>query len=142
MTQTTSSSANISDGIHSMVPRKAMCPEAILDRDIYEKTPNARIPQREFGYYSLEAWREQGLPEGTDLKKEFGFDPGGRCGLGGLGWCEAAFSPDFEEKWIRDGEGNTEVVQDKAGRHVLLFKGRKNGFMPEYLDHPVKDQKT
>jgi uroporphyrinogen-III decarboxylase len=25
---------------------------------------------------------------------------------------------------------------------VLYFKGRRNGFMPEYLDHPVKDQKT
>jgi uroporphyrinogen decarboxylase len=34
------------------------------------------------------------------------------------------------------------VVQDHAGRHVLCFKGRRNGFMPEYIDHPVKDQKT
>jgi len=33
-------------------------------------------------------------------------------------------------------------VQDYAGRHVLYFKGRRNGFMPEYMDHPVKDRKT
>ena len=25
---------------------------------------------------------------------------------------------------------------------MLFFKGRRNGFMPEYLDHPVKDMKT
>ena len=29
-----------------------------------------------------------------------------------------------------------------AGRHVLFFKGRRNGFMPEYVDHPVKDMRT
>ena len=130
------------DGIHCMIPRDQMCSEAILDRDVYALKPNAPIPQREFGYYSLEAWKEQGLLEGTDLTKEFGFDPSGKFSLGGLGWCEAAFTPEFEEKWIRDGEDNTEIIQDKAGRHLLVFKGRRQGFMPEYLDHPVKDQKT
>jgi uroporphyrinogen decarboxylase len=34
------------------------------------------------------------------------------------------------------------VVQDFAGRATLCFKGRRNGFMPEYLDHPVKDMAT
>ena len=34
------------------------------------------------------------------------------------------------------------MVQDSQGRHVLFFKGRRNGFMPEYLDHPVKDWRT
>ncbi len=33
-------------------------------------------------------------------------------------------------------------MQDFAGRHVLFFKGRRNGFMPEYVDHPVKDLRT
>lgn len=125
-----------------MLPRDKMCPEAILDRDIYSKIPNAPIPQREFGYYSLDAWKKQGLPEGTDLKEEFGFDPSGKFGIGGLGWCEAAFSPNFEEKWIRDEGDDTEVIQDHAGRHLLVFKGRRQGFMPEYLEHPVKDQKS
>jgi len=33
-------------------------------------------------------------------------------------------------------------VQDFAGRAVLFFKGRRSGFMPEYVDHPVKDMRT
>jgi len=71
----------------------------------------------------------------------FGFDPPGNYSLGNLGWCEAGFSPVFEEKVIRD-EGDYEIAQDFAGRHVKYFKGRRNGFMPEYVDHPVKDMKT
>ena len=69
------------------------------------------------------------------------YDETGSYSLGGLGWCEAAFYPEFETKVIED-RGEHEVVQDHAGRHVLFFKGRRNGFMPEYLDHPVKDFKT
>ena len=41
-----------------------------------------------------------------------------------------------------EDRGEYEVVQDFAGRHVLCFKGRRSGFMPEYLDHPVKDRRT
>jgi uroporphyrinogen decarboxylase len=58
-----------------------------------------------------------------------------------LGWCEAGFYPTFDEKVMED-RGDYEVVQDSAGRHKLCFKGRRNGFMPEYLDHPVKDMAT
>ncbi|NQU75539.1 MAG: hypothetical protein HQ546_04390, partial [Planctomycetes bacterium] len=58
-----------------------------------------------------------------------------------MGWCEAAFEPAFEDKVLED-RGDYELVHDFAGRHVLFFKGRRNGFMPEYLDHPVKDAKT
>lgn len=54
---------------------------------------------------------------------------------------EAAFSPAFEEKVLED-RGEHELVQDFAGRHVLCFKGRRSGFMPEYVDHPVKNMKT
>ena len=36
----------------------------------------------------------------------------------------------------------TMEVRDTAGRSVLYFKGRRQGFMPEYLDHPVKDLRT
>jgi uroporphyrinogen decarboxylase len=61
--------------------------------------------------------------------------------LGRLGWCEAAFAPAFEVKIVED-RGDHEIEQDYAGRHVLYFKGRRNGFMPEYVDHPVKDWKT
>ncbi|MFR5073100.1 MAG: hypothetical protein ACLTDS_13680, partial [Bianqueaceae bacterium] len=51
------------------------------------------------------------------------------------------FCPPFEVKVLED-RGEHEVVQDWAGRHVLYFKNRRDGFMPEYLDHPVKDEKT
>ena len=75
------------------------------------------------------------------FKELFGVDEPGNYNLNGLGWCEAAFYPLFEEKLIED-RGAHEVVQDTAGRHVLYFKGRRQGFMPEYIDHPVKDMKT
>jgi uroporphyrinogen decarboxylase len=58
-----------------------------------------------------------------------------------LGWCEAGFCPGFEEAVIED-RGEHEVVRDTAGRHVLYFKGRRSGFMPEYLAHPVTDWST
>jgi hypothetical protein len=55
-----------------------------------------------------------------------------------LGWCEAEFCPVFKEEVLED-RGEYELVRDFAGRHVLYFKGRRHGFMPEYVDHPVKD---
>lgn len=61
--------------------------------------------------------------------------------MGGLGWCEASFCPDFPVVVLAD-RGETEVVQDHAGRHVLYFKGRRQAFMPEYLTHPVRDWRS
>ncbi|NLH99463.1 MAG: hypothetical protein GX446_08205 [Chthonomonadales bacterium] len=129
------------DGIHSLLPRELMCEPARRLRDTYARVPGARLVRREFGFYCLERWFEQGLPRDADLAAEFSYDPPGGIGLGQLGWCEAAFVPAFEDKVIED-RGDHEVVQDYAGRHVLFFKGRRNGFMPEYLDHPVKDLRT
>ncbi len=129
------------DGVHSLVPRDLMCEPARRLRDTYARVPGARLVRREFGYYCLDRWHEQGLPQDADLAEVFDYDPPGSVGLGQLGWCEAAFVPAFEEKVIED-RGDHEVVQDYAGRHVLFFKGRRNGFMPEYLDHPVKDMRT
>ncbi|MHC4252328.1 MAG: uroporphyrinogen decarboxylase family protein, partial [Planctomycetota bacterium] len=83
----------------------------------------------------------QGLAEDAKLAEVFQYDPPAAHGLGQLGWCEAAFRPAFEEKVI-ELRGDHELVQDHAGRHVLFFKGRRNGFMPEYVDHPVKDMAT
>lgn len=120
-----------------------MDPNAKKLRDIYAITPNAPFHQREFWLMSttLEAWKAQGLADGTDLSKLFGFDGPGNHSLGQLGWCEAAFSPCFEDAVIED-RGEHEVVRDYAGRHVLVFKGRRTGFMPEYIDHPVKGMKS
>ena len=129
------------DGVHAMVPRERMSEGARKLRDTYAITPGAPLIKREFGWYCLDEWHKQGLAEDADLREMFGFDPPGGHGLGQLGWCEATFRPAFEERVI-EPRGDHELVQDHAGRHVLFFKGRRNGFMPEYVDHPVKDMKT
>jgi len=129
------------DGIHAMVPREKMTRGVRLLRDTYAIKPNTPFLQQEFGYYCRERWYEQGLPRDADFAKEFGFDPSGKHGIGELGWCEASFVPAFDEKIIED-RGDHELVQDYAGRHVLFFKGRRSGFMPEYVGHPVKDTKS
>jgi uroporphyrinogen decarboxylase len=131
----------VADGVHALLPRPQMCEAARKLRDTYARVPGAPLVRREFGFYCLERWREQGLPADADLAQEFHYDPPGNHHLGQLGWCEAAFVPVFEDKVIKDC-GDTEIVQDYAGRHVLFFKGRRSGFMPEYVDHPVKDWKT
>jgi uroporphyrinogen decarboxylase len=131
----------IADGVHAMVPREQMAPSARHLRDTYAITPGLPLFRREFGFYSLERWKEEGMPQDVPFHELFDYEPGGNFGLGQLGWCEAAFVPGFEVKTIED-RGAHEVVQDSAGRHVLYFKGRRDGFMPEYLDHPVKDMKT
>lgn len=131
------------DGIHAMVPREKMTPGARKLRDIYDLKPGAPIFHREFYIWeeAIERWHGEGMPKDVDHGKHFSWDPPGSQGLFGAGWCEASFVPGFETKVIED-RGDTEVVQDSAGRHVLYFKGRRHGFMPEYIDHPVKDMKT
>lgn len=114
-------------------------------RDFYAKKPGAGIYQQEFGFYSLDRWKAEGhlSPDVAypELRELFGFDPPGKYSLGNLGWCEAGFCPVFEERVIRE-DGDYEIVQDFAGRHVKYFKNRRSGFMPEYVDHPVKDRQT
>ncbi len=110
--------------------------------NFYEKKANAPIIMREFGFFTKERWQKEGhIKQGEDLNHLFDFDEMGIHYIRQLGWCEAPFEPPFEEKVLED-RGNYELVQDFAGRHVLYFKGRRNGFMPEYTDHPVKDMKT
>ncbi len=120
-----------------------MLPSACKLRNTYAITPNAPFYQKTFGLsMCLESWHEKGLDRGTDLNKLFGFDQPGFHKVDQLGWCEAAFCPLFETRHIEYRDENHEVVQDSAGRHLLVFKGRLQGFMPEYLDHPVKDMKS
>jgi len=118
-----------------------MCAAARLRRDTYAVTPGMPLIQKEFGFYCLERWAEQGMPADVPHETLFGYGASGGWDLHGLGWCEAAFYPGFEKKVLED-RGAYELVQDAAGRHVLCFKGRRSGFMPEYLDHPVKDMQT
>jgi len=107
--------------------------------DFYKHKPNAGIMQREFGFYCLDKWKSQGhINDQTNLSELFGYEEEAKHNLFELGWCEAALNPEFEVKILED-RGEHELVQDFAGRSVLYFKGRRNGFMPEYVDHPVKD---
>lgn len=131
----------LSNGIHSMLPRDKMCEGARKLRDAYARVPGAPLYRKEFGFYCLERWKEQGMPQDVPLEVLFSYDPPGSHGLGQLGWCEPAFAPAFEEKVLED-RIEYEVVQDVAGRHVLFFKGRRSGFMPEYLEHPVRDMRS
>ena len=132
----------MNDGIHGMLPREQMSYAVRKYWDFVAIKPGAPIYQKDFGYYCLDKWRrEEGLAPEADLAELFGFDLPAVATLRGLGGCEAAFEPCFEDKVLED-RGAYEVVQDFAGRHVLCFKGRRNGFMPEYIDHPVKDMRT
>jgi hypothetical protein len=142
MTISTSESI-IADGVHAMVPRERMSPGARKLRDAYERKPGAPLYRREFYIWSeaLERWSAEGMPADIPHEDLFFYDKPGSHSLGQLGWCEAAFHPVFETRLIED-RGDTELVQDFAGRHVLFFKGRRHGFMPEYVDHPVKNMKT
>jgi uroporphyrinogen decarboxylase len=128
-------------GVTSIVPRDSMCESARKLRDTYARVPGAPLFRREFGFYCIDKWREQGMPQDVDMPDLFDYDPPGHHPLGQLGWCEAGLSPRFEEEVLED-RGEHEVVRDFAGRSVLCFKGRRSGFMPEYIDHPVKDQRT
>ena len=132
---------DLTDGIHGMVPRDRMDYWAALRRDTYNITPGLPFLRTEMGFYSLDAWHEQGLAEDANLYELFNYSPSGNFGLGELGWCQAALSPCFDVEVVED-RGDHELVQDYAGRKVLYFKGRRDGFMPEYVDHPVKDMKT
>ena len=129
------------DGIQQLMPLEQMCEGARKLRQTYAITPGEPIYKREFGYYCLERWAEQGMPQDIPFDQLFDYDPIGNYHLGQLGWCEAALKPDFEVKVLED-RGDYELEQDYAGRHVLYFKGRRDGFMPEYVDHPVKDMRT
>ena len=110
--------------------------------DFYQFKPGAKIVQSEFGFYCLERWKEEGyITENTDLNELFGYYADASFGFWNLGWCEAAFSPGFDEKELED-RGEYKLIRDVAGRSVLYFKGSRQGYMPQYVDHPVKDAYT
>lgn len=132
----------MNDGIFGMLPREKMSRSVQKYWDFMNVKPGAPLFQQEFGYYCLEKWqREEGLDPDADLAELFGFDQPAVVMLRGLGGCEAAFEPEFDVEVLED-RGEHELVRDHAGRHVLYFKGRRNGFMPEYVDHPVKDMRS
>jgi uroporphyrinogen-III decarboxylase len=122
--------------------KSKMHPTAQKLRDFYAMKPGAPIIMDDFGWFTIDRWTREGhITCEQDIKDMFSFDPPGNFNLGNLGWCQAPFYPYYEEKIIED-RGEHELAQDKWGRHVLFFKNRRSGFMPEYVDHPVKDMKS
>lgn len=122
----------------------AMTPQAAAEkvRMLYRRVPRAGFIQRDFGLWMcIDAWKDDGLPQGKSEEELFAYEPSGKAVLGGLGWTEPAFVPEFPEQVLED-RGETEIVQDCAGRGVLYFKGRRQGFMPEYVSHPVTDMRS
>jgi len=128
--------------VSELPPRELWTEAARRRRDTYAITPGAPLLRTEFGFYCWDEWKLQGMPDieqgSPEANELFHYDDSGAHGLWELGWCEPAYMPHFEVKILED-RGETEVEQDWAGRGVLYFKGRRSGFMPEYLTHPVKD---
>ncbi len=133
--------APAADGIHAMLPPDRMPPHVRKYRLTLQRTPGLGFFQKEFGFFCLDRWHEEGLPEDADMAETFSYDPAPDARIRGLGWTEPNYFPKFPEQWIED-RGEHEVIQDICGRKVLYFKGRRSGFMPTYLDHPVKDMET
>ncbi|MFA7672438.1 MAG: uroporphyrinogen decarboxylase family protein [Clostridia bacterium] len=110
--------------------------------DFYNFKANAPVYQIEFGWYVKEKWKAQGWTnDDTVFSDLFGFDQAAKHYLGNGGWCTAPLNPYFEEKVLSETD-EYEMVQDAVGRKLLCFKGRRSGFMPSYLEHPVKDIQT
>lgn len=124
-------------------------PSAQKIRDFYAMKSDAPIYKKEFGYYVLDRWISEGYLKPREevadydkyLREVFGYDEPAVDNVFGLGWCEAAFLPAFPELVLED-RGEHELIQDYAGRSLLVFKNRRQGFMPEYVDHPVTDMKS
>ena len=141
------SSERIEDGIHSLPQREKITEAARKLRDTYAITPDIPFLKREFdwneGYFGLEKWKEQGMPGNVPIEELFDLDQPGNHMLFGAGWIWGPFVPEFEKKTL-EIQSDHELVQDPAGRKVLYFKGQafKDGIMPTYVDHPVKDRKT
>ena len=108
-------------------------------RATYQRKPVDHLFRREFSIWgeAIERWKGEGLPEDYSARNLFNFDAPAMTNVGlDLGWCEPPFRPAYEEKIVR-AEGDTEVIQDAAGRWKRCFTGRRHGFMPTYVRHPV-----
>jgi uroporphyrinogen decarboxylase len=110
-----------------------------LVRMTYEFERIPRLYRKEFYYWpeAIEAWKEQGLPDDYDIRREFMLDPLHSVKVGvDLGWTDPPLRPRYEDHVVR-AEGEHEIIQDQSGRLLRVFKGRRHGFMPEYIKHAV-----
>jgi uroporphyrinogen-III decarboxylase len=106
-------------------------------RDAYSLRAGAPLYRSEaLGYFSLDRWREQGMPADASHEDLFRLHAGGFFYL-----IRKGYDPPFDAEILQD-LGDYELVRDESGRHVLFFKGRRNGFMPEYRSFPVVDRRS
>ncbi|MHB1458068.1 MAG: uroporphyrinogen decarboxylase family protein [Armatimonadota bacterium] len=108
-------------------------------RATYNFQPVDHLIRTEFYIWeeAIAKWKGQGLPDDWVQTNLFNYEPTGYFTTGvNLGWCEPPFLPYFESKIIESTE-DYEIIQDVAGRHLKMFKGRSHGFMPDYMKHPV-----
>lgn len=108
-------------------------------RATYAFAPLDHLHRQEFYIWeeALARWQAEGLPADWAEQNLFQFDGTGIFDTGvNLGWCEAPFLPMFEAKTL-EVHGDHEIIQDAAGRTLKVFTGRRHGFMPDYLAHPV-----
>lgn len=108
-------------------------------RATYRFEPVDHLYRREFYIWeeALAKWKEQGLPDDYQERNLFQFDEPAVVSAGlDLGWCEPPFFPAYEPETLRL-DGDHEIIRDRAGRLLKVFPGRRHGFMPEYLKHPV-----
>ena len=107
-------------------------------RATYKFEPVDHLCRREFYIWdeAIERWKTEGLADDIDRGELFGFDEAATVEVGMLGWCSPPFIPPLEEKVLESRE-EYELVRDDAGRTVKYFKGRRHGFMPEYIQHAV-----
>ena len=114
---------------YKLPPIQKMSDTARRRRALYEITPGADFVQTEFGYFSLDAWKQQGEIEGDHdpwiyddyIKEKFYLQEEGQFSLHGANWEAAEFYPRFEDKVLED-RGDKQVIQDEYGRHVLVYK--------------------
>lgn len=110
----------------------------------YEGREVDHLPRREFYFWdaAIARWLEEGMPEDWEEMNIFGFDESDSLGTGlGLGWTDSPFLPPYEEKIVAD-EGDYEIIQDPSGRHKRVFKGIRQGKMPQYLRFAVTDRNS
>jgi hypothetical protein len=97
------------------------------------------LPRGEFSIWpeAIERWKQEGLPANYEATNWFNYDPPGAMWVDvNMGWTDPPLLPLFETKLIR-AEDDTEIIQDTSGRWLRVFKGRRHGYMPAFIRHPV-----
>lgn len=110
-------------------------------RATYAFAPLDHLYRTEFYIWdeALTRWKAEGLPDDWREQNLFQYDEWPILASGcDLGWCEPPFLPLFEEKTL-EVHGDYELIQDRAGRVMKVFTGRRHGFMPDYLKHVVSN---